>query len=183
MELPSPPNPLSQIGRGGTRNQEDTVNLLSQSENPTPLSHAGRGAGGEGKTDQWQVPPHLRQRMTEVARQFRKQPTPSEAILWQALRNRKLQGRKFRRQQPIGNFIVDFFCANERLILEVDGLIHESQKILDQQRQELLESLGLRFVRVSSDLVEKDLSAALEIISQAFNPHPPTPSPNLGEGE
>ncbi|MEH2082207.1 MAG: endonuclease domain-containing protein [Nostoc sp.] len=175
--LPSPPNPLSQYGRGGTR---------SQQTNPTPLSHAGRGGGSEGASDNWQVSPVLRQKMKEVARQFRKEPTPSEAILWQALRNRKLEGRKFRRQQPIGCFIVDFFCAAERLIVEVDGAIHESQKILDQQRQELLESLGLRFIRISSDLVETNLSAALEIISHVFildSPHPPAPSPILGEGE
>lgn len=172
-----PPNPLSQIGRGGTRSQET---------NPTPLSHAGRGAGGEGTSDNWQVPPALYQKMKEVARQFRKEATPSEAILWQALRNRKLEGRKFRRQQPIGCFIVDFFCAAERLIVEVDGAIHESQKLLDQHRQELLESLGLRFVRVSSHLVETNLPAALKIISCAFiqdSPHPPAPSPKLGEGE
>ena len=175
--LPSPPNPFSQIGRGGTRSKET---------NPTPLSQHGRGAGGEGASDNWQVSPVLHQKMKEVARQFRKEPTPSEAILWQALRNRKLEGRKFRRQQPIGCFIVDFFCAAERLIVEVDGAIHESQKILDQQRQELLESLGLRFIRVSSDLVETNLSAALEIISHAFildSPHPPAPSPKLAEEE
>ncbi|MEO0969286.1 MAG: endonuclease domain-containing protein [Cyanobacteria bacterium J06639_18] len=154
---------------------------------PNPLSQLGRGAGGEGKKskDRWEIPPVLHQRMIEVARQFRKNPTPSEAILWKALRNRKLEGRKFRRQQPIGNFIIDFFCASERLIVEIDGKIHESQKDLDQQRQELLESLGLSFVRISSELVETNLPAALEIIRQAYNffPHPPAPSPNLGEGE
>ncbi|WP_228013504.1 endonuclease domain-containing protein, partial [Nostoc edaphicum] len=172
-----PPSPLSQFGRGGTRPLET---------NPTPLSQHGRGAGGEGASNYWQVPPALHQKMKEVARQFRKEPTPSEAILWQALRNRKLEGRKFRRQQPIGCFIVDFFCAAERLIVEVDGAIHESQKILDQHRQELLESLGLRFVRVSSELVETNLPATLEIICHAFildSPHPPAPSPKLGEGE
>ncbi|MHC5712174.1 MAG: endonuclease domain-containing protein [Nostoc sp.] len=191
--LPSPPNPLSQFGRGGTRSQETNPTPLSQPNptplsqpNPTPLSQHGRGAGGEGTSDNWQVPPALHQKMKEVARQFRKEPKPSEAILWQALRNRKLEARKFRRQQPIGCFIVDFFCAAERLIVEVDGAIHESQKILDQQRQELLESLGLQFVRVSSELVETNLFEALQIISHAFiqdSPHPPAPSPNLGEGE
>jgi very-short-patch-repair endonuclease len=84
----------------------------------------------KGELDKWQISPELRYKMVEIARQFRKQPTPSEAILWQALRNRKLEGRKFRRQQPIGCFIVDFFCASERLIVEVDGLIHESQQLL-----------------------------------------------------
>ena len=174
--LPSPPNPLSHAGRGGTRSEETSITPLSQTETGgtksqqhtlTPLSHSGRGAGGEG-TDKWQVPLAQGQKMIEVARQFRKEPTLSEAILWQALRNRKLEGRKFRRQQPIGCFIVDFFCAAERLIVEIDGPIHESQKILDLQRQELLESLGLRFVRFSSHLVETNLPVALDTISQAF---------------
>ncbi|MBV6627479.1 MAG: endonuclease domain-containing protein [Rivularia sp. (in: Bacteria)] len=182
---PSPPSPLSQVGRGGTEYGENRVEKQTPSKQ-TPLSQSfGRGAGGEGKKvkDKWHIPPALRKRMIEIARQFRKNPTPSEAILWQALRNRQLEGRKFRRQQPIGNFIVDFFCGSERLIVEVDGKIHESQKDLDQQRQQLLESLGLRFVRISSELVETNLPAALEVIRQAFSPHPPTPSPNLGEGE
>jgi very-short-patch-repair endonuclease len=121
--------------------------------------------------------------MTEIAREFRKQPTPSEAILWQALRGRKLDGRKFKRQQPIGAFIVDFFCGAERLVVEVDGGVHETQQEYDQQRQELLESLGLRFVRVSSQQVETDLNGVLETIRAAFDPHPLTPSPKGGEGE
>jgi adenine-specific DNA-methyltransferase len=151
----------------------------------TPLSRSGRGAGGEGNSEDeyWEITPALKQKMTEVARQFRKEPTPSEDILWQALRGRKLEGRKFRRQQPIGAFIVDFFCSAERLIVEVDGGIHDSQQEADQQRQELLESLELRVVRIPSELVETRLDEALAVVRQAFNPHPLTPSPKQGEGE
>ena len=103
QQVPSPPNPLSQLGRGGKRDGE--ISTQEQTNHPTPLSQKfGRGAGGEGKKskDRWEIPPVLHQRMIEVARQFRKNPTPSEAILWKALRNRKLEGRKFRRQQAIG---------------------------------------------------------------------------------
>ncbi|EDX74324.1 conserved hypothetical protein [Coleofasciculus chthonoplastes PCC 7420] len=174
---------------------------------PSPLSPSGRGAGGEGNSlgkyphplapspkqgeggqetmsegKYWEIPPALKKKMTEVARQFRKEPTPSENILWQALRGRKLEGRKFRRQQPIGAFIVDFFCGTERLIVEVDGGIHKSQQEADQQRQELLESLGLKVVRVSSELVETNLAEALAVVRQGFSPHPLTPSPKQGEG-
>ncbi|NJL91686.1 MAG: DUF559 domain-containing protein [Coleofasciculaceae cyanobacterium SM2_1_6] len=139
------------------------------------------------ETQAWEITPELHRKMVEIARQFRKQPTPSEKILWQELRGRKLDNHKFRRQQPIGIFVVDFFCAAERLIVEVDGGIHESQQELDRQRQELLESLGLRFIRVSSDRVENNLSSVLEEIRQAIlnpmNPrHPLTPSPTRGEG-
>jgi very-short-patch-repair endonuclease len=151
---------------------------------PAPLSRSGRGAGGEGNSEgeYWEITPALKQKMTEVARQFRKEPTPSENTLWQALRGRKLEGRKFKRQQPIGAFIVDFFCGAERLVIEVDGGVHESQQEADQQRQELLEALGLRVVRIPSDLIETDLDAALAVVQQAFSPHPPTSSPKSGEG-
>jgi len=123
---------------------------------------------GEGEQEQLEISDRLRKKMQEVARQFRKEPTPSEAILWEALRSRKLENRKFRRQHPIGSFVVDFFCKEENLIVEVDGLIHESQQELDHQRQALLESLGLRFVRVSGQKVESKLSETLEIIKNSF---------------
>jgi very-short-patch-repair endonuclease/DNA modification methylase len=169
---PHPPTPSPKLGEG-------------EQEGSTPLSRSGRGAGGEGNSEDeyWEITPALKQKMTEVARQFRKEPTPSEDILWQALRGRKLEGRKFRRQQPIGAFIVDFFCGAERLIVEVDGGIHDSQQEADQQRQELLESLELRVVRIPSELVETRLDEALAVVRQAFNPHPLTPSPKSGEGE
>jgi very-short-patch-repair endonuclease len=63
--------------------------------------------------------------MVEIAREFRKQPTKSEHILWGALRGKKLDGLKFRRQQPIGTFIVDFYNSAYRLVVEVDGPIHK----------------------------------------------------------
>ncbi|MFS8968230.1 DUF1156 domain-containing protein, partial [Synechococcus sp. H55.4] len=136
---------------------------------------------GEGELEKWEVPPAIQKKMQEVARQLRRQSTPSEAILWEALRNRQLEGRKFRRQHPIGTFVVDFFCKEEALIVEVDGPIHEHQKDLDRQRQELLESLGLRFVRLSSHLVETNLPVALDRIRAAFRPLPPSP-PGRGDG-
>ena len=169
------PHPLTPSPKSGEGEQES----------PAPLSQLGRGAGGEGNSEgeYWEITPALKKKMTEVAREFRKEPTPSENILWQALRGRKLAGRKFKHQQPIGAFIVDFFCGAERLIVEVDGGVHESQQEADQQRQELLESLGLRVVRVTSELVETDLDAVLAVVRQAFDPHPLTPSPKQGEGE
>lgn len=114
------------------------------------------------------IPEALRRKMVETARQFRKTPTPSEAVLWQALRGKKLDGVKFRRQQPIGPFVVDFYAPAYRLVVEVDGPIHEAQRTADRERQELLESLGLRVVRLSAHQVESDLSGALNAIRAAF---------------
>lgn len=134
--------------------------------------------------DRWDVPQATRNKMMEVARQSRKAPTPSEAILWQALRGKQLAGRKFRRQQPIGPFIVDFFCSSERLIIEIDGPIHETQRSLDQQRQALLESLGLRFLPVPLAQVETDLAGVLYAICMALMDAPPplTPPPCVERG-
>ena len=134
----------------------------------TPQPPLPRGEGGS--ENYLEISAGLRSRMTEIARQLRRESTKSESILWEALRNRQLEGYKFKRQQTIGSFVVDFFCASESLIVEIDGSIHDLQKDLDRQRQEILESLGLRFVRISSDLVETNLQKTLEIIKQALAP-------------
>jgi very-short-patch-repair endonuclease len=142
-----------------------------------PLPRRGEGEQ-EIADDRWEIAEPLHAKMIEVARQFRKQPTASEAILWQALRGKQLDGWKFRRQQPIGPFVVDFFCPSERLIVEVDGPIHDEQRDADRRRQELLESLGLRFVRVTAASVETNLDAVLASIRAALLP----PLPGVGEG-
>src|SRR5258708_3529319 len=111
-------------------------------------------------------------RMHEVARQLRKIPTKSEAILWTALRRQQLEGRKFRRQVNIGAFVVDFYCWTEKMVIEVDGGIHESQRRADAERQALIEPLGLRFVRVSGAQVEVDLTSVLAQIRAAFHSVP-----------
>lgn len=115
------------------------------------------------------VSPEIRRRMLEIARQFRKQPTKSENILWQALRGKKLDGIKFRRQQPIGNFIVDFYNSVYRLVVEVDGSIHDEQVELDHARQEVLEQLGLNVLRVKAEDVEKNLPSVLAAIRSKIN--------------
>lgn len=127
------------------------------------------------------LPPDVRRAMVELARTFRKEPTPSEGILWQALRCRKLDGVRFRRQQPLGPFVVDFFAADCRLIVEVDGPIHDTRREADRERQQFLESLGFRFVRVASGLVESDLPEALGIIRRAVSAAS-SPSPLRGRG-
>ena len=123
-------------------------------------------------------PPAVRQ----AARDGRKEPTKSEAILWRALRSRGVGGRKFRRQHPVGPFILDFYCYEESLGIEVDGGSHVGRSTADAQRQRALESLGVRFVRISAQLVESDLPAALTKIEAAFT-SPPLPRTGEGPGE
>ncbi len=107
------------------------------------------------------VSPAVQRRMLEIARDFRKQSQPSEVVLWNVLRARQLRGFKFRRQQPIGSFVVDFYCDEAGLIVEVDGPIHEHQQDADRQRQELLESLGLCVLRIQADEITSDIDTVL----------------------
>ena len=108
-------------------------------------------------------------KLHEREAELRAEGTRSEDILWQALRNRWLSGRKFRRQVPIGAFILDFLCAEEKLAIEVDGSIHELQGEAGRLRQETLETLVIRFLRFSVEEVLNDLSGVLKRIEATFS--------------
>ena len=126
------------------------------------------------KHEQWVIPEPLRLKMIEVTRTLRRTQTPTEAIIWQNLRS-KQRGYKVRRQQPIGPFIVDFYIPQARLIIEIDGLIHIEQQDNDRERQELLEQLGLRFLRFSTAQVELHLAQVLHSIDHIVqSPHFPS---------
>ena len=90
------------------------------------------------------------------ARKLRKEMTPEEKILWAKLRNRKFKGLKFLRQHPIIYdtinykplyFIADFYCAEKKLVIELDGKIHDFQKDYDERRDEILRNAGLKVLR------------------------------------
>jgi very-short-patch-repair endonuclease len=102
---------------------------------------------------------------TAIAREMRRAPTRPEDLLWQQLRGRKLNGLKFRRQHPIGKFVVDFYCVE--LGLAIDGGVHASQREDDASRQSYLESRDVRFVRFSNNDVEQRLDEVLERVKQA----------------
>ena len=103
----------------------------------------------------------------ENARELRKNATPTEDLLWQELRNRKLCSFKFRRQHPIERFIVDFYCAQHRLAVEIDGDVHAEQREYDAARTEWLEARGYRVIRFTNDQVFRQLPAVLETILAA----------------
>jgi very-short-patch-repair endonuclease len=98
------------------------------------------------------------------ARSLRKEQTPEEAIVWEQLRNRKFMNLKFRRQHDIEGFIIDFYCHELRLAVEIDGRIHDKQKDYDELRQELIASKGIKFVRVTNDEVNSDVNVLLDRI-------------------
>jgi very-short-patch-repair endonuclease len=118
--------------------------------------------------------------MVEHARRLRREQTPAERVLWEALRGRRFRGLKFRRQHPIGCFVVDFYCPAEKLVVEVDGAVHEdlSHRAGDAEREQWLAELGLTIVRVSNDLVLNDMHLALDLIAAAAESRPLDPPPS-----
>ena len=131
------------------------------------------------------VSPEVRRKMVEIAREFRKEPTEGEKILWGALRGKRLDGIKFRRQQPVGYFVVDFYASAFRLVIEVDGSIHDQQIEADKARQHILEELGLIVFRIKTEIVEKSLPVALALIRskiRELKQDSNFPSPLVGEG-
>ncbi len=84
------------------------------------------------------------------ARQLRKEQTKAEKIVWEQIRNRKFRGLKFRRQHVIEGFVLDFYCPEVRLGIEVDGGVHLKRKDYDELRQEAIESEGITIVRITN---------------------------------
>ena len=118
-----------------------------------------------------------------LARQMRQEPTEAERRLWEGLRRKQLGEHKFRRQHPIDRFVVDFYCAEAQLVIEVDGDIHQYTAEEDALRTAFLESLGLRVLRFHNDAVFADLDGVLAQITAAAETSPPSPLSARGEGE
>ena len=104
---------------------------------------------------------------------LRNHGTSAEATLWKSLQKRQLEGRKFRRQHSIGNFIVDFFCYEEKLAIELDGSVHGDPLVAmnDKKKEEYLRSNGIRLIRFENRAVFENLDGVLEMIRGCFN-HP-----------
>jgi very-short-patch-repair endonuclease len=101
----------------------------------------------------------------KFARELRQNQSPAEIKLWSAIRNSQVEGLKFRRQVPFGRFIVDFYCASAKLIIEVDGDTHAEQEEYDQERTNWLTGQGLRVIRFTNDEVMHYLNdVAIRII-------------------
>jgi ATP-dependent DNA helicase RecQ len=101
------------------------------------------------------------------AHEMRKALTPTEQLLWQALRGRRL-GVMIRRQAVVERFIVDFLVPEPKLIIEVDGVYHAGRKGADTRRDRALERAGYRVLRVEASLVVRELARVLDIVRQAI---------------
>jgi len=97
----------------------------------------------------------------QFARALRQQMTRAEDILWRSLRGSRFEGAKFRRQAPIDQYVVDFYCHAAKLVVELDGKQHEWFADYDSGRTEILERLGIRVIRFTNDEVCNDLDAVL----------------------
>jgi very-short-patch-repair endonuclease len=116
--------------------------------------------------------------LTCSGRELRRQGTQAERVLWLKLRNRQLNGVKFRRQQPLGNYIVDFVGFDKKLIIEIDGGQHNEEEILsqDEVRTAWLKSQGFRVIRFWNNEVLENLEGVLLNIQMAIDTQAPSPS-------
>jgi very-short-patch-repair endonuclease len=120
----------------------------------------------------------------QAAKDLRRARTPAETILRRALRNKQLGGLRFRFQHPVGPFILDFYCPQHRLVVEVDGAVHDDpdQHIHDEARTEQLAAYGYRVIRFRNREVLDDLSGVLQRILETTRAHGQGEGLRLGVG-
>jgi very-short-patch-repair endonuclease len=138
--------------------------LTMSASNPLSLEGRGRGEGG-------------RQELTPFAKQLRKTSTDAERLLWSRLRAGRCEGMKFRRQQPIGRYIVDFVCLERRLVIELDGGQHArpDEVLRDREREEWLEKEGYTILRFWNTEVLANIMGVLEVIRATLLERSPSP--------
>lgn len=114
----------------------------------------------------WRTSPPIHQ----VAKALRRPMTEAEEALWSVLRRNGVLDLHFRRQHPIGRFILDFYCAKHRLCVEVDGPVHDGQRDADRARTDALERLNIRVLRFRNEEVLSDLPSVIRRIELAIEP-------------
>ncbi|MGI4788040.1 MAG: endonuclease domain-containing protein, partial [Janthinobacterium lividum] len=155
--------------------------LLLSCLNPVPTPLPLAGAGVDAKRRGWgqiQLEPQeakegmentMRQTLLTLAREARHRPTLAENDLWERLRDHRCEGLHFRRQEIIGPFRLDFYCRRVKLVVEVDGSIHETESVQrrDIDRQQILEQeFGIYFLRVTNEDVQDHIDAVIAQISK-----------------
>jgi very-short-patch-repair endonuclease len=168
-------------GKGGA-----TPKTLSRREREARSAGEGAsGASGEERRGDSAMRLRPASPLTKRARALRRDQTRAEALLWSALRGRRLEGRKFNRQFAIGPYVVDFVCWNERLIIEIDGGQHDASDGRDAERSRWLGAQGFSVMRFWNNEVLDNPSGVLAAIAGALDnslPHP-TLTPSLSRRE
>ena len=109
---------------------------------------------------------HYNPKLKALAAQLRSRGTKSEILLWNQLKGGQVNGLRFIRQKPIGDFIVDFYCKEVGLVIELDGLSHQYNEVmdLDERKQCYLESIGLKVIRFEDEDVIRDMPNVIRVI-------------------
>ncbi|MGB7293984.1 MAG: DUF559 domain-containing protein [Candidatus Aminicenantales bacterium] len=119
----------------------------------------------------------------DLARILRKRSTGAENFLWKQIRAKRLNRMKFRRQEPIGKYIVDFVCREKKIIIELDGGQHSEQREKDQERDEWLRSEGFRVLRFWNNDILRKIEDILEITLKECLESPSPSSPPIKGGD
>jgi very-short-patch-repair endonuclease len=120
----------------------------------------------------------------EFSRNLRRHQTDAEKKLWLELRSRRLNGAKFRRQQPLGPYFADFCSLEKMLIIELDGGQHATAVEKDKERTKYLQEMGFKVIRFWDHEVLKNIEGVLEVVEKSLGKAPsPRPSPLEGEGD
>lgn len=171
--------------------------MAKEQKSKTPLTHlkegnnspslkgwqafpSNRGAGvfpdRVVKWDELPFNPNLKDR----ARELRKAGNLSEVLLWNQVKNKQFLGLDFDRQKIIGNYIVDFYCKNLGIIVEIDGSSHDEKVEYDEERDNYLESLGLKILHIQDIDIKKNLGGVMEFLELEINKHPvPSGHPSM----
>lgn len=104
-----------------------------------------------------------------LAKHLRRNMTKAERVFWDAVRNNKVMGLQFRRQQVIDGYIADFYCNQMRLVVELDGEVHDKQKEYDQHREDVIKRRDIRVLRFRNEEVLSDIGKVIAEIEKAYN--------------
>jgi very-short-patch-repair endonuclease len=163
---------------------------MPKAQDPHPALRADLSQRERGKARSFmnRKRPNVSKHMTSRARRLRQQASFPERLLWGKLREQACGGLKFRRQYPIGPYIVDFGCVPAGVVIELDGRSHDEQAAYDVARQEYLQGLGWLVLRFSHDRLLQELDAVVTIIVSTCVERNEEPSPGptgrpLPEGE
>ncbi|HEY9826073.1 MAG TPA: type ISP restriction/modification enzyme, partial [Stenomitos sp.] len=184
---PSPPQPSSPAGEEGAEIGIAETGKIGAVHLPSP---AGEGLGERAIANPLEsIDPlvylsgarrNIPEALLQRARALRQQQTPAEKILWECLRANRLNNAKFRRQHNIGPYIADFYCSAAKLVIELDGEIHQTQKDRDGDRNTWMQANGLTVLRFQNADITENLEQVLTTIS-VYLPSPPQPSSPMGE--
>ncbi len=128
----------------------------------------------------WGCDQFMTDRLIDFAKQLRKDQTDVEKILWKHLRLKQINGFKFRRQQPIGVYIVDFVCFEIKLIIELDGSQHIEEKEKDAARDSWLKLQGFTVLRFWNNDIKNNKAGVFTVIYNYCSTHPPLAPPIKG---